>query len=55
MWLGDFNAILDYLINGFRYIAMDNRDNQGVKPARLPLVQSWKQGTGGTSGLHRAA
>jgi len=30
-------------------------DNGRVKPARPPLVQSGKPGTGGTSGLHRAA
>jgi len=30
-------------------------DNWGVKLARPPLVQFWKQSTGGTSGLHRAA
>ena len=28
---------------------------RSVKPARPPLVQSWKHGTGGTSGLHRTA
>jgi len=28
---------------------------RAVKPARPPLVQSGKPGTGGTSGLHRAA
>jgi len=32
-----------------------SRDNGRVKPTRLPLVQFWKQSTGGTSGLHRAA
>ena len=30
-------------------------DNQTVKLTRPSLVQSWKQGTGGTSGLHRTA
>jgi len=34
---------------------MKAHDNAGVKPARLPLVHLWKQGTGGTSGLRRAA
>jgi len=36
-------------------MVINSRDNDGVKPARLPLVQSGKPGTGGTSGLHRAA
>src|SRR5665647_3609474 len=46
-------AIFNYLIYQFRYMDMHTRDNPTVKPTRLPLVQSWKQGTGGTSGLHR--
>ncbi len=47
--------IFNYLIDEFRYKVMGNGDNRGVKPARLPLVRSRKRGTGGTSGLHRAA
>ena len=31
------------------------RDNAPVKQARPPLVQAWKHGTGGRSGLRRAA
>jgi len=37
------------------YIVITCGDNHGVKPTRPPLVQFWKQSTGGTSGLHRAA
>jgi len=33
----------------------EQRIISNVKPARPPLVQSGKPGTGGTSGLHRAA
>lgn len=29
--------------------------NMMAKQTRLPLVQAWKHGTGGRSGLHRAA
>ena len=36
-------------------IIYSDSDNAPVKLARPSLVQSWKQGTGGTSGLHRTA
>jgi hypothetical protein len=36
-------------------IIYSDSDNESVKLARPSLVQSWKQGTGGTSGLHRTA
>jgi hypothetical protein len=42
------------LIFGQKIIYSDS-DNETVKLARPSLVQSWKQGTGGTSGLHRTA
>jgi len=38
-----------------RQFVFTSTDNGEVKPTRPSLVQSWKQGTGGTSGLHRAA
>jgi len=46
---------VDELIDHFGYIHIRSGDNRVVKPTRPPLVQFWKQSTGGTSGLHRAA
>jgi len=53
--VGIFSAIVDELFYRFGYIHIHSSDNQRVKPTRPPLVQSGKPGTGGTSGLHRAA
>jgi urea transport system ATP-binding protein len=41
-------------IRGFPARPRPAGDNAGVKQARPPLVRSWKHGTGGKSGLHRA-
>jgi hypothetical protein len=53
--MGNCSAIVDELFYRFGYIHIRSGDNRPVKPTRPPLVQFWKQSTGGTSGLHRAA